>query len=242
MKSLLPLLGALTLPLAAHAEIRTFVIDAEQSRVETWVPHWQARGPSSGSFTSDEEGNLVYVPDPTAWELVWQLEAFSLSGAFQGENVLSPYNDYSAHLTITDPAAVTDAPDYVDFRLPATLTYFPGSGEIDDTAGGCSTDVFYQNGTTTSGYCQTNGYPATMTGYYDGTTLTLHYDSGGYTPMGGDWTYSETEPELPTLSYGQRYRYKLVAAPVPEAQTYATMAAALPLVMGAAALRRRRRA
>lgn len=209
-------------------------VDPTQSYVKTYVPSWVAN-PNYGSITVTPSGEFVSTP---GWDLRWNLTAFSLSGSFEGSVEFSPWAPGVAHLGIARQDYKTGAPISAAINLPFILTFYQSSGEVVYNPGPCATDPFYP-APGPDWYCSgwTTGSPPYFSGMFDGNTLDVQGDSGGFAPLYFSTIYlDEMPPPLEPASLQQGYfTYRIVATSVPEPGT-------LPLIfLGIAALYNARR-
>lgn len=207
-----------------------YSVDPAKSYVRTLVPSW-VLNPNYGSITLTPNGEFVSAP---AWDLQWNLTAFSLSGSFDGSIELSPWVPGVAHLGITQQHYKVGAPISGAFNLPSSLTFYQSSGDIVYNTGPCDFDPFYP-APGPGWYCSgwSNGFPAYLSGTFDGKTLDIEGDSGGFpfVYFSSDAYLGDTPPPLDPASFPQQYfTYRIVAASVPEPGT-------VPLIfLGIAAL------
>ena len=196
-----------------------FSIDPAQSYIETPVPSWVS-DPYYGSFEFIPGGGYLYTP---GWSLQWSLADFSLSGNFDGAIELSPWVQGVGHLGITQQAYNTGAPILGAFNLPvSTFSFYQSSGEISFDSNPCALDPFWPApgpGWSCSGW--SSGRPAYLSGTFDGKTLDVVGDSGGYANYGWDIYLGETPPPLDPATFPQQYyTYHIVANAVPEPGTF----------------------
>lgn len=207
-----------------------YKVDPTQSYVKTYVPSWVLNS-NYGSITLTPSGEFVST---LGWDLQWNLTAFSLSGSFDGSVELSPWVPGVAHFGITQQDYKVGAPISAAINLPSSLTFYQSSGDIVYNNGPCATDPFYP-APGPDWYCSgwSTGDAARFSGTFDGNTLDIEGDSGGF-PFVYFSSYGyvgDVPPPLDPASFTPQYfTYRIVAASIPEPST-------LPLIfLGIAAL------
>ena len=222
------IVGSLVLFCNTASAGQIYNVDPTQSYVKTYVPSWVA-STSFGSFTQAPSGELVFTP---GWALQWNLTAFSLSGSFDGSVESSPWVPGVAHFGITQQEYRAGAPISAAINLPSSLTFYQSSGDIAYDSGPCATDPFYPP-PGPDWYCSgwSTGFAPQLSGTFDGDTLNIQGDSGGFPLLNISFYIGDTPPPLDPDSFTSQYfTYQIVATSVPEPST-------LPLILlGFAAL------
>jgi len=203
-------------------------VDPTQSYVKAYVPSWVIN-PNYGSITLTSDGDFISTP---GWQLEWNLTAFSLSGSFDGSVEPSPWVPGIARFGISRQDYKLDASISAAVNLPSSLTFYQSSGDIVYSNSPCSWDLFYPApgpGWHCSGISTGDG--PQFWGIFDGKTLDIQGDSGGFPLLYLGNCCVETPPPLDPAPFTPQYfTYRIVATSIPEPGT-------LPLIfLGIAAL------